>query len=106
MLGGFRLGNMDLELKIRIFGFSNRTQNPKTRHISETQRNEMNARLVWILVHESIKEASERLPLDAPLLQLVELKESDKEAACTRHFHKVIPMRKNYICFSLFKCYK
>ena len=47
------------------------------RHTSQTQRSTMNVRLVRILVHEVIEEASNRLPLNAPLSELMELKESD-----------------------------
>lgn len=53
-------------------------------HTSPVQRSAMNARLVRILLQETVEEASNRLPLNAPLSQLMELKESDIVVACTR----------------------
>ena len=53
-------------------------------HTTPAQRKSMNARLVRILLQEAIDEASNRLPLNAPLSQLMELKESDIVSACTR----------------------
>ena len=44
----------------------------------------MNARLARILFHESVEEASNRLPLNATLSQLMELKEDDIVSACAR----------------------
>ena len=44
----------------------------------------MNTRLVRTLLQEAIDEASNRLPLNTPLSQLMELKESDIVSACTR----------------------
>lgn len=55
-----------------------------SQHTTPAQRKSMNARLVRILLQEAIDEASNRLPLNAPLSQLMELKESDIVAACTR----------------------
>lgn len=55
-----------------------------TLHTTPTQRSNMNARLVRILLHEAIEEASNRLPLNATLSHLMELKETDIVAACTR----------------------
>jgi len=37
-----------------------------------------------ILLQESIEEASNRLPLDASLLQLMQIKEEEDVAACAR----------------------
>ena len=48
-----------------------------SQHTTPAQRKSMNARLVRILLQEAIDEASNRLPLNAPLSQLMELKESD-----------------------------
>ncbi|CAH3168210.1 unnamed protein product [Porites evermanni] len=51
---------------------------------SDDQRRHMNARLMRILLQESIEEASNRLPLDASLFQLTQIKEEDVVAACAR----------------------
>ena len=48
-----------------------------SQHTTPAQRKSMNARLVRILLQEAIDEASNSLPLNAPLSQLIELKESD-----------------------------
>ena len=53
-------------------------------YTSPAQRKNMNARLVRILFHESVEEASNRLPLNATLSQLMELKEDDVVSACAR----------------------
>jgi len=42
----------------------------------------MNARLVRILLQESVKEASNRLSLDASLSELMKIEESDIVAGC------------------------
>ena len=55
-----------------------------TAYTSPAQRKNMNARLVRILFHESVEEASNRLPLNATLSQLMELKEDDVVSACAR----------------------
>lgn len=52
-------------------------------HTTPEQRKNMNARLVRILLQESIEESSNRVPLNAPLDQLMEIKESDIVAACS-----------------------
>ena len=51
---------------------------------TEEQRKTMNARLVRILLQESVEEASNRLPLDAPLNELMKIEESDIVAGCSR----------------------
>ena len=51
---------------------------------SDDQRRHMNARLMGILLQESIEEASNRLSLDASLFQLMQIKEEDVVAACAR----------------------
>ena len=68
---GFTINKVDIK---RILG-------EKT---SDDQRRHMNARLMRILLQESIEEASNRLPLDASLFQLMEIKEEDVVAACAR----------------------
>ena len=55
-----------------------------TLETTEEQRKTMNARLVRILLQESVEEASNRLPLNAPLHELMEIKELDIVAACSR----------------------
>jgi len=44
----------------------------------------MNARLVHILLQEPIKESSNRLPLNATFDELMQIKESDIVAPCSR----------------------
>lgn len=51
---------------------------------SDDQRRHMNARLMGILLQESIEEASNRLSLDASLFLLMQIKEEDVVAACAR----------------------
>ena len=51
---------------------------------TEKQRKTMNARLVRILLQESVEEASNRLPLDASLNELMKIEESDIVAGCLR----------------------
>ena len=68
---GFNIGDVDVS---QIFAL----------HTSNEQRQNMNARLVRILLQESIEEASNRLPLNASLERLMEISKSDIEAACTR----------------------
>ena len=53
-------------------------------YTSPAQRKNMNARLVQILFPESVEQASNSLPLNATLSQLMELKEDDVVAACAR----------------------
>lgn len=55
-----------------------------TKNTTPEQGTNMNARLIWILLQESIEEASNRLPLDGTLEELMEIKESDIAAACSR----------------------
>lgn len=55
-----------------------------SKYTTQDQRKTMNARLVRILLEESIKEASQRLPLDAPLQDLMKIEESDIVAGCLR----------------------
>ena len=55
-----------------------------SKHTTPAQRKSMNTRLVRTLLQEAIDEASNRLPLNTPLSQLMELKESDIVSACTR----------------------
>ena len=53
-------------------------------YTTEEQRKTMNARLVRILLQESVEEASNRLPLDASLNELMKIEESDIVAGCSR----------------------
>lgn len=53
-------------------------------HTSDDQRKYMNARLVRILLQESIEEASKRLPLNAPVDNLMVINEKDIKGACAR----------------------
>ena len=53
-------------------------------YTSPAWRKNMNAPLVRILFHESVEEASNRLPLNATLSQLMELKKDNVVAACAR----------------------
>ena len=55
-----------------------------SRFTTEEQRKTMNARLVRILLQESVEEASNRLPLSASLNELMKIEESDIVAGCSR----------------------
>lgn len=55
-----------------------------SKHTTEDQRKTMNARLVRTLLEESIEEASQRVPLDAPIQDLMKIEESDIVAGCLR----------------------
>ena len=55
-----------------------------SRFTTEEQRKTMNAPLVRILLQESVEEASNRLPLDASLNELMKIEESDTVAGCSR----------------------
>ena len=53
-------------------------------HTLDDQRKYMNARLVPILLQESIEEASNRLPLNAPVDDLMVINEKNIKGACAR----------------------